>query len=184
MHAQMRDGAVPFVITYRKILEKPKLERIRKFVGPLQLAKNLAVKAIELVENIAFETNTEVLDPGRSVAVHWAVQVEDPWDGTPGREMNLIAYRMLDDVPPCGAHFEILSPTVQPKAREHDAHDHYHEEPEIPATPPEWRRPADEAYAPRPVAPLSVESGDDEPVVILPSIPEDQDDGDGFLTVV
>lgn len=113
MQVKMREGAVPFVISYRKILKKPEIERRRVFVGPLQLAKNAAVKVIEFFEGVAYETVTEVKDPGRSVAVHWAVEVEDPWDATPGREMNLVAVRMGDDMPPCGAHFEIVSPQVK-----------------------------------------------------------------------
>ena len=110
MQVKMREGAVPFVISYRKIIKKPEIIRRRVFVGPLQLAKNAAVKLIEFLENVAYETVTEVKDPGKSVAVHWAVEVEDPWDATPGREMNLVAIRMGQDMPPCGAHFEIVSP--------------------------------------------------------------------------
>ncbi len=117
MQVKMREGAVPFVISYRKILKKPKIERRRIFVGPLQLMKNAAVKLIELFEVVAYETVTDVKDPGKSVAVHWAVEVEDPWDATPGSEMNLVAVRMGEDLPPCGAHFEIVSPEERPRGR-------------------------------------------------------------------
>jgi len=158
MSIALSDGAVPFVISYRKILKRPKLVRKRHFVGPAQLARNLLVKAIEFFEDIAYETTTEEIDPGRSVAVHWAINVEDPWDVAPGREMNLIAHRMAGDIPPGGAHFEIIS---QPKAEEQQSPLQPRE-----MTPEDYARtagaesshsfvrPPDPAYAPRPVAPL------------------------------
>ena len=110
MKIEMGKGAVPFVITYRKILERPKIVRTRRFVGPRQLFRNLVVKVIEAIENAAFETETVPESPGRSVAVHWAIGVEDPWDIQPGREATIVAFRHAGDVPPCGAHFEIIEP--------------------------------------------------------------------------
>lgn len=175
MKVTMNEGAVPFVLTFRKILQKPKLKRERRFVGPTQLIKNLLVKAIDAIEEAAFETKTEVIDPGRTVAVHWAVSLEDPWDVT-GGEANLVAYRMDGDRPPCGAHFEIISPNKAPKQRERvedeipvelspeqfdrlvaaqQAHAHQHAHQLNNRTSgPVWRRPADPAYAPRPISPL------------------------------
>ena len=91
-------------------LRKPKLKRARKFVGAAQFVKNALYRAIEFVDACAFETETEVIDPGRSVAVHWSVGIPDPFDIPEGKEVPLIAYRMLHDMPPCGAHFEIISP--------------------------------------------------------------------------
>jgi len=113
MKVAMGKGGVPFVITYRTVIRKPKLRRERKYVGMMRLVKNLLVKAIESFEAVAFETRTEVEDPGQSVSVHWAIDVEDPWDVTTGAEKNLIAYRMLNDIPPSGVHFEIISPPKQ-----------------------------------------------------------------------
>ena len=110
MKVRMSDAGVPMVISYRKILRKPKIVRERKYVGVLQTFKNLLAKAIELVEDTAFETKVEVLDEGQSVSIHWAISVEDPWDTTTGVEKNLIAYRMLNDIPPSGVHFEVISP--------------------------------------------------------------------------
>jgi len=114
MKVPLADGGVPFVVTYRKILRKPKIKRERKFVGLVQLAKNLMVKVIETMEQAAFETTTEYLDPGQSVAVHWALTVEDPFDTREGKEKNLVAYRMGNDIPPNGLHFEVFMP--HPKA--------------------------------------------------------------------
>jgi hypothetical protein len=115
MKIPMSEGGVPFVVTYRKILRKPKIKRERKFVGITQLVKNLMVKAIEAVEAAAFETTTEYLDEGQSVAVHWALTVEDPFDTRPGVEKSLIAYRMLDDIPPNGLHFEVFMADRKPQ---------------------------------------------------------------------
>lgn len=108
MKIPMAEGGVPFVVTYRKILRKPKIRRQRKFVGFTQFAKNLVVKVIETIEATAFETKTEYLDPGQSVAVHWAIGLEDPFDTRPGVEKNLVAYRMMEDIPPNGLHFEVF----------------------------------------------------------------------------
>jgi hypothetical protein len=104
------DAGVPFVISFRKILRKPKMTRERRFVGPLRIVKNLLVKAIEVFEDVAFETKIEEVEPGKSVAVHWAVTIPDAFDTSSGIERNLMAFRMLNDMPPCGAHFEIISP--------------------------------------------------------------------------
>ena len=108
------DGGVPFVVTYRKILKRPKIKRERKFVGTIQLVKNLIAKAIEAVEQAAFETTTEYLDPGKSVAVHWAVTVADPFDTRPGQEKPLVCFRMENDIPPNGLHFEVYVPDAKP----------------------------------------------------------------------
>lgn len=109
MNVPLRKGSVPFVISYVKVLRRPKVKQERSFVGLIQIMKNVVVKAIEFIEDVAFETNIEHIDPGQTVSVHWAIDVEDPWDMSTGREKNLIAYRMLNDVPPSGVHFEIIS---------------------------------------------------------------------------
>jgi hypothetical protein len=110
MKVSLGESGVPIVVTYRKIIKKPKIVRQRRFVGAVQLVKNFLTKAIEMVEEAAFETKTEVIDPGQSVSVHWAISVEDPWDTTTGAEKGLVAYRMLNDIPPSGVHFEVISP--------------------------------------------------------------------------
>jgi len=115
------DSGVPFVITFRKIIRKPKMTRERKFVGALSLVKNLLVKIIETIEDVAFETVIQELDPGQSVSVHWAVTIPDAFDPTTGREKNLVAFRMLNDMPPCGAHFEIISPPKEELTSEESA---------------------------------------------------------------
>ncbi len=120
------DAGVPFVISFRQILRKPKMTRHRRFVGPIRIVKNLLIKAIEVFEEVAFVTEIEELDPGKSVSVHWAVTIPDAFDPTTGVEKNLVAFRMLNDMPPCGAHFEIISPMKEEKAdrspEEHQTH--------------------------------------------------------------
>lgn len=109
MKVSLGESGVPIVVTYRKVIKKPKIVRQRRFVGAVQMVKNFLAKAIEMVEEAAFETKTEIIDPGQSVSVHWAISVEDPWDTTTGAEKNLVAFRMLNDIPPSGVHFEVLS---------------------------------------------------------------------------
>lgn len=109
MKVSIHDSAVPIVITFRKILKKPKVESNRSFVGPVQMIKNLLVKFIDLIDESAFETKNNVIEKGQFRSVHWAVTVPDPWDSTPGAEHGLVAYQMSGDRPPCGAHFEVIS---------------------------------------------------------------------------
>lgn len=159
MKISLSEQGVPFVISYRKILRKPKISRRRQFVGPMQFVKNMALKVIELLDDAAFETQTEVEDPGKSVVVHWAVNIEDPWDIAPGREATLVAFRMMGDRPPCGAHFEIISAVedhgesagqtseISPEELQSEG---IGEDPLRPS----FVRPPDSAYAPRSVEPL------------------------------
>jgi hypothetical protein len=113
MKISMSDQGVPFVVTYRKWLRRPKVTQTTRFVGVRQLLKNAWGMAASVIHDLAYEQTNEVKDPGKSVVVHWAIQVEDPWDIAPGREANLVAYRMMGDRPPCGAHFEIISVAEQ-----------------------------------------------------------------------
>ena len=144
MKVQVSEHSVPFVITYRKVLRRPKLVKTRQFVGVIQMMKNAMVRAITAVEELAFETETKVEDPGQSVAVHWAVDVEDPWDTTTGREKNLVAYRMLGDKPSSGMHFEIFSmPPKEEEATEEGAPEatpaeQPTEQPVVEMTPEQW----------------------------------------------
>jgi len=164
MRVQVGEGAVPFVVTYRKLLKRGKGKQRRLFVGPRRLVENILLKTIEWIEEVAFETKIDWEEPPRSVAAHWAVQIEDPWDLHPGQEANLVARRMSGDMPPCGAHFEVVSPPpseeemTEPqeitedeflRAKALHERDHEHEHPR-----PVFRRPPDAAYAPRPVTPL------------------------------
>lgn len=110
MKVQMQDGAVPFVVTYRKFKRKPKVKRTRRFVGFGQFVRNAIGMVASMIDDLAYTEETEVLDPGQSVAVHWAVQIEDPWNIEPGREASMVAYRMTGDRPPCAAHFEFITP--------------------------------------------------------------------------
>ena len=118
MKIPMSEGGVPLAVTYRKILRKPKMVRERRFVGVIRLAKNLLVKAIEVIEQSAFETKIEYIDPGQSVAVHWAITVGNPFDTTPGKEMkSLVAFRIdnEEELPTSGVHFEVITPAPEQK---------------------------------------------------------------------
>jgi hypothetical protein len=183
MKVSLTDAGVPFVITYRKFLKKPKLERRRRFVGPVQLARNILLKAIEFIDDVAYVTETTTVDPGQSVAVHWAVQIEDPWDVTPGREMGLVAFRMMNDMPPCGAHFEIISPPpkeIPEPSGEFRPEDLQSDKGKIWAGQQgeKFVRPPDAAYAPRPVQPLVEEpltAPSDTEEEFSDEVPEDLD---------
>lgn len=135
MKVTLSNAGVPFVISFRKILRKPKITRERRFVGTARIVKNLLVKVIELIEDVAFETKTTTDDPGKSVVVHWAVTIPDAFDPTSGNEKNLIAFRMLNDMPPCGAHFEIISQPKQKKKAPAEEIDELDELDEIEETP-------------------------------------------------
>lgn len=127
LHGTTRGGSVPIVFSYRRVTKKPEVKRYRRFVGFKNVARNLAIKAIELVEELAYETETEVLDAGEQQVVHWQLQVDDPW--RLGRQAGLLVTR-VDDRPACGANFEIVTiddpnaKDVDPDARAHRPKNH------------------------------------------------------------
>ncbi len=109
----IRGGSVPITISYRRVTKRPKIERKRAFVGLTNVIRNLAIKAIEMVEDLAYETVSEELDAGESQVVHWALNVEDPWG--PSNTARMVAYRTGEDRPPAGASFEIITIEEQQK---------------------------------------------------------------------
>ena len=115
MAKTIRGGTVPIVVSYRKVTKKPVVKRTRAFVGFGQMLRNIAVKAIEFVEDVAYETTNEVLDAGEQKVVHWAIEVDDPWGVNPRSE--LVAMR-VSDKPACGAHFEVISVMEEKDERE------------------------------------------------------------------
>ena len=111
-------GTVPIVFSYRRVTKRPKIERTRRFVGLKRVFGTLVHRAIEWVEELAYEVQDEVMDAGREEAVHWALQVDDPWG--PSAQSQLIVTRMPDR-PACGANFEIIrieEPQSQPDTPE------------------------------------------------------------------
>ena len=104
--ATIRGGVVPITISYRKVTKKPETQRTRCFVGLRGILGNLAIRAIEFVEEICYETTAEVLDAGEQQVVHWALEVDDPWG--PNDESSLVAVR-LPERPASGAAFEIIT---------------------------------------------------------------------------
>lgn len=106
MENVVQGGTVPIVLSYRRVSKRPKLKRIKRFVGLRQVARNLLEKAIDFVQEVAYETEHEVLECGKTEVVHWAVQVEDPWGTDNAGE--LVVTR-VPDKPACGANFEIIT---------------------------------------------------------------------------
>ncbi len=102
----VRGGTVPIVFSYRRVTKRPEIKRHRRFVGWRNVFRNIGIKAIELVEELGWGTETEVLDAGEQTVVHWQLQVDDPW--RIGRQAGLILTR-VDDRPACGANFEIVT---------------------------------------------------------------------------
>jgi len=110
----------PFVITYRKVFKRPKIEIVRRFVGFGQLVKNAFAKAREIYDEIAYDVQKNVIDPGESKAVHWAVNVRDPWESA--GEAEVIASQVPGVRPPAGYHFEVIQilegeqkPVIEPR---------------------------------------------------------------------
>lgn len=106
MENTVQGGTVPIVLSYRRVSRRPKLRRIKRFVGFRQVARNLMEKAIDFVHEVAYETDHEVLECGKTEVVHWAVQVADPWSSD--NEGELVVTR-VPDKPACGANFEIIT---------------------------------------------------------------------------
>ena len=102
----VRGGTVPIVFSYRRVTKRPVIKRHRRFVGWRNVARNIGIKAISLVESLAWETEVEELEAGEQTVVHWQLQVDDPW--RIGTTAGLIITR-VDDRPACGANFEIVT---------------------------------------------------------------------------
>jgi len=100
-----KGGASPFVISYRRITKRPVYERVRNFVGFRRMFLNAIVKALDIVEDVCFETQNEVVDPGEHTVVHWAIEVDDPWGVNNVAELTA---RRVPDKPGCGGHFEVI----------------------------------------------------------------------------
>jgi hypothetical protein len=110
-------GRVPIVISYRKITKKPVYQRVRGFVGVRRLAINLAIKALDFVEDVCFESENVEVEPGEEQVVHWAIEIEEPWGMNP--QSTLVASR-VPDKPGCGSHYEVIR-IVDAKAEKEEA---------------------------------------------------------------
>jgi hypothetical protein len=94
-------------MSYRRVTKRPEIKRTRRFVGFRQVWRNIAVKAIEFIEQVAYDTETEVLEAGEQQVVHWAINVEEPWG--PNNTARVVAYRTGGDKPASGATFEVIT---------------------------------------------------------------------------
>lgn len=98
-------GTTPICITYRRSSERPVIKQKRRFVGFRQLVKNAFHLIADTFDSIAFETEEKLELSDDTVAVHWALEVDDPWGSD--RESTLVAVR-VPECPPAGQHFEIF----------------------------------------------------------------------------
>jgi len=113
----VRGGTTPICITYRKVNQKPVVKRTKRFVGWRQVARNVIGAVAEFFDSVAYEAKEELESVGEVAAVHWAVEVEDPWGVN--SLSGLVAVR-VPERPPAGVHFEIikLDPNLRPAASE------------------------------------------------------------------
>lgn len=99
--------AVPIIITHRTVTRMPKVNVKKRFVGIKDGLLNLAIKAIELVQENFWVEESDVEDKGESRVVHYAIDVED--DSMEPEKALLIATKLHgNDRPGCGAHFEVV----------------------------------------------------------------------------
>lgn len=97
----------PVVITYRKVFRRPKFNVESKFVGFRKAVHNVWLKIRAIVDDVAFETKQDLIDPGESKAVHWALHIERPWES--GSRAGVVAIQIPGDVPHSGLHCEVIS---------------------------------------------------------------------------
>jgi len=102
----------PICITYRRSSERPTVKRTRRFVGFRQLARNAWNLIADSLDSIAYEVEEKVEMGEDTVAVHWALEIEDPWGSD--HESSLMAIR-VPECPPAGQHFEIFK--VDPRLK-------------------------------------------------------------------
>ena len=120
-HLKMSDKAAPIVFTYRRVLRRPTVEIEHRFVGFYRFLKNAVIKLHDLVDELAFEEKRNVTDPGESQAVHWALQVRDPFDSEGTAEV--VAFKTPGYRPSAGWHFEVFSMDEgQPKPSPAEVH--------------------------------------------------------------
>lgn len=105
MNGTVRGGTVPITVSYRKVTRKPELKRHRRFVGFRRMMAAVAIKVIEAIEEVAYETEVEVLDGGEQQVVHWALDVEDPWGMN---NVSSVRATRLPDKPAAGVSLEIV----------------------------------------------------------------------------
>lgn len=113
----VKGGKVPLVISYRRITKKPIYKRVREFVGFRRMFLNCVIKALDVIEDVCFETENEVVEPGEQSVVHWAIEVDDPWGAN---NVSHLAARRVLDRPGCGAHYEVIR-IVDEKAEREEA---------------------------------------------------------------
>lgn len=102
---QAKGGAAPIVIGYRRITKRPIYQRIRSFIGFRKIVLNLAIKALDFVEEIAFESENVVVEPGEEAVVYWAIEVDEPWGVNAVSELQA---RRVPDKPGCGYYAEVI----------------------------------------------------------------------------
>jgi hypothetical protein len=110
-------GSTPICITYRRGSERPVLKRTRRFVGWRKLVKNAIGLIADALDSIAYETEEKMELPADSVAVHWALEVDNPWDSA--SESRIVAIQ-VPEVPAAGTHFEIFKVDPRMKAQAPD----------------------------------------------------------------
>lgn len=104
----VRGGTVPLLLSYRRVTKKPQIKRTRRFVGLRGIARNLAIKAIEFVQEVCYEIESEVLDAGEEQVVHWALEVDDPW-GVNDRSTIVACRTHGEERPAAGVSVEIVT---------------------------------------------------------------------------
>ena len=117
MEGTVRGGTVPLTISYRKVTKRPEIKRTRKFIGFRAIGRKIAMKAIEVTLDLAYEMETEVLDAGQTEVVHWALHVEEPWG--PNNNSSIRCVR-LPEKPPAGMSLEIVQILEEPAPTEPD----------------------------------------------------------------
>ena len=111
----VRGGHVPITFTYRRVTKRPEIKRSKSFIGWKRIVGTLVHRAIEWVEELAYEPRNEVLEAGKEEAGHWALQVEDPWG--PNDNSQLVVARG-PELCHGGMNFEMIRIEEPPEAAE------------------------------------------------------------------
>lgn len=136
----IHESTVPFVITYRRVYERPKVEQWVEFRGWGKGLKRMADKVKATIHDCFYEEKQKMISPGRSQAVHWAINVADPFDAA--GEQELVAKNYGTDKPPAAVNFHVIQMVDQENAQRWQ----------------DTRHVEHPAYRPQSVAPLSPEA--------------------------
>lgn len=119
------NGVAPFVIGYRQVYKKPKIEKSARFVGLWGAAKNLFQTTAAFIHDLCFEEEKKVVEKGKSKTTYYSVQIVEPMESVPGQGCSMVAFNTGSDKPEGGLYIEISEMADRPRPQPHYPAQHF-----------------------------------------------------------